>query len=68
MITMAYSDDTLSDPCVEEYFTFFSLQVRMIHKFIIYSQTSFIRTARYPLKCVRIVKYADYRIIVNRIQ
>ena len=31
-----------------------------------YSQTSFIRTAWYQLKWVRIVKHADYWIIVNR--
>ena len=30
------------------------------------SQTSFIRTDWFPLKCVRIVNHADYRIIVNR--
>ena len=31
-----------------------------------YNQTSFIRTASGPVRCVRIVKHADYWIIVNR--
>ena len=34
--------------------------------FAVYSQTSFIRTAWCLLKCVRIVKHADYWIVVNR--
>ena len=33
---------------------------------VLYAQTAFIRTARYPLKYVRFVKHADYWIIVYR--